>query len=500
MYDYDAVVIGAGLGGLTASAILAKNGFKTLVCENTGWVGGCCSSMEHEGYRFDIGASVVELSWIIDEFFTTVGKKTSDYIDMIPIDPIYGFVTAEGERFSYPVDGDATREVIAGFSGEDAKAWDRFSRIGSEIITGAFGPIMTKPFMTFTDAMKLALSNPRMAGYMRYMVMNFESTLCSFFKSDKVRASMSLQSYFVGLPPALCPGYIAFLAYSEHEGIFYPRGGMIQIPKAIAKVLEENGGEIKFNTRVKKVLVENGRAAGVELADGTRIKSRLVVSDINAKTLYLEQVGRENLPSWAVKAIESYEVSIPAPMIMLGLDKRPELDAHHTFCYTTLDEMNSIWFEDYYSKKLPDRGFMLISWPSHADPSLAPEGHHCLNLVTFAPYELAEGNWDDLKERYLENQLDLLEKRFGLADIRDHITVAKVNTPVDFERMYLHPGGAVYALQNDITASAFFRPRMRSRALRGLYLTGASTHFGGGVPPTIGSGIASSGLVLEDFA
>jgi len=160
--------------------------------------------------------------------------------------------------------------------------------------------------------------------------------------------------------------------------------------------------------------------------------------------------------------------------------------------------MNSIWFEDYYQKKLPDRGFMLVSWPSHSDASLAPEGHHCLNLVTFAPYELAEGDWDSLKEQYLENQLDLLEKKFGL-DVRDHITVAKVNTPRDFERMYLHPGGAVYALQNDIMASAFFRPRLRSKAVPGLYLAGASTHFGGGVPPTIGSGIAASCCILEDF-
>jgi phytoene desaturase len=498
MTDYDAVVIGAGLGGLSCAAILAQSGMKVAVCENTGWVGGCCSSMELEGYRFDIGASVVELSWIIDEFFEAAGRKTSDYIDFIPVDPIYGFVTEDGKRFSYPVDKDATREVLAGFSRQDAEAWDRFAKMGSELITGAFGPIMTSPFMTFSDAVKLAADNPKMISYMRYMLMNFESTLCSFFKSDKVRASMSLQSYFVGLPPALCPGYIAFLAYSEHEGIFYPRGGMIEIPKAIGKVLAECGGEIKFNARVKKVLVEGGRASGVELVDGTQIRSKLVVSNINAKTLYLEHIGREYLPSWAVKAMESYEISIPAPMIMLGLDTKPNLDAHHTFCYTTLEEMNAIWFEDYYAKKLPDRGFMLISWPTHADPSMAPEGHHCLNLVTFAPYELADGDWDDLRERYLETQLDFLEKKFGL-DIRDHITVARVSTPKDFEKMYLHPGGAVSALQNDIMASAFFRPRLRSRAVKGLYLTGASTHFGGGVPPTIGSGIAASKLILEDF-
>jgi len=498
MHDYDAVVIGAGLGGLSAASILAKSGLKVLVCENTGTIGGCCSSYEEGGYTFDIGASIVELWWIIDELFETLGKKTSDYIDFIPVDPIYGFVTADGERFSYPVDKDATRKVIEQFSTEDAEAWDRFAELGSDAINFAFGQVMTKPMMTLTDSMKLTMANPALAKYLKYMGKTFEGTLCGFFKSDRVRASMSLQSYFVGLPPALCPGYIAFLAYSEHEGIFYPRGGMIQIPKGIAAVLEEYGGEIRLDSRVSKVLVEGGRAAGVALSDGTEIRSRVVISNVNAKTLYLDMVGRDMIPSWAARAIDSYEVSIPAPMIMLGLNSRPELDAHHTFCYTTLDQMNSIWFEDAASGRLPQGNFMLVSWPSHADPSLAPEGHHCLNLVNFAPYDLAGTTWDEIKEQYLEDQLDNMERMFGLS-LRENIEVARLSTPMDFERQLLHPRGAVYGLQNDIMATAFFRPRMRSRVVKGLYLTGASTHFGGGVPPTLGSGIAASGLILKDI-
>jgi len=497
MYDYDAVVIGAGLGGLSTAACLAKNGLKTLVCENTSWVGGCCSSYEQDGYQFDIGASVVELSWIIDELFKALGKKTSDYIDFIPVDPIYGFVTEDGKRFSYPVDKDATREVLAGFSREDAEAWDKFARLGSEIVTQAFGPIMTSPFMTLMDAVKLGAKNPKMLGYMRYVLMNFESTLCSFFKSDKVRASMSLQSYFVGLPPALCPGYIAFLAYSEHEGIFYPRGGMVQIPKAIEKVFKEFGGEMKFDARVKKVLMEGGRAAGVELADGTQIRSKVVVSNVNAKTLYLDMIGRENLPSWATRAMESYEVSVPAPMIMLGLDTKPDLDAHHTFCYTTLEEMNSIWFEDYLQKKLPDRGFMFISWPTHADPSLAPDGHHLPQPGHLRPLRAGSG------------RLGRHEGAVPGCPAGSSREEVRPRHPRQHQgREAQHPKG----LREDV-------PAPRRRGLRaaerhhGQHLLPAPAAVQGGagaVPvrrlhalrrrgaPTIGSGIAASTCILED--
>jgi phytoene dehydrogenase-like protein len=266
----------------------------------------------------------------------------------------------------------------------------------------------------------------------------------------------------------------------------------------MAQAFGESGGEIKFNATVKKVLLDGRRACGVELEDGTQIRSRMVVSNINAKTLYLELVGEENLPSWAKRAIKSYEVSMPSPMIMLGLDRKPDLDAHHTIPYSTLDEMNRIWFEEYLNNRIPEFGAGLISWPTHADPSLAPEGHHILNMIAFAPYEPAEGDWDKIKEKYLETQLDVLERNFGL-NIRDHVVVAKVNTPKDFEKMLRHPRGAVYGLQSDITCSAAFRPGSRSRAVKGLYLTGASTHLGGGIAPTIGSGMVAGDLIGKDF-
>jgi phytoene desaturase len=499
MSDYDAIVIGAGLGGLSAGAMLAKQGFKTLVCEHTSRVGGCCSSFEHEGYTFDMGASIVEMAWIIDELFTRLGKKTSDYMEMVPIDPIYGFVTGDGERFTYPVDKDATREILARISPEDARAWDRFATVGSEAINEVFGTVMSTPMQSMLDAVKIGMANPKMIKYISYMLKSFESTLCSFFKDDKVRASMSMQSYYIGLPPALCPGYAAFLAYSEHEGIFYPRGGMIKIPEGIARVFTEFGGEIRLDTTVRRVLLEGNRAVGVELADGTQIRSRLVLSNINAKTLYLDLIGRDKIPGWAARAVDSYELSIPCPMIMLGMDAAPELEAHHTICYGTMQEMNSAYFDYFKKGKLHDGGMMIICWPTHADPSLAPEGHHALNIVTLAPYDLAEGDWDGMKDAYLETMLNAVEKKFHI-NLRDHITTAKVNTPKDFERALLHPRGAVYGLNNDLFSTAMFRPGLRSRVVKGLYLAGASTHFGGGVPTTVGSGVAVSGLIEKDFS
>lgn len=500
MTDYDVVVIGAGLGGLSAAALCQHRGLKTIVFENSSNIGGCCSSYTENGYTFDTGASVVELNFVIDELFMKLGRKTIDYINFQSIDPIYGFLTEDGQKFSYPVSAKDTRDVIARFDPDDGPNWDRFCKVGAEAIEDAFGKVMTKPMMTFSAATKIFMENPKMAKVAPAMIKNFEQVLTSSFKNEKVRASMSLQSYFLGLPPALCPGYVAYLAYSEHMGITYPKGGMIGIPNGMLKALQEDGGTLKLKTRVEKILTEGKKVIGVKLADGTEVRSKIVVSDVNARVVYEKMIGEAKLPIWANMAIKSYPYSIPAPMVCLGLDAKPDLSSHHTFCYTTLEEMNNIWFRDYVHNKLPLGGFMLISWPTHADPSMAPKGHHSLNLVTFAPYNLADGDWDneEYRERYLEATLDTMEKKFHL-DLRKHITVKRLIDPKSFERRFLHPQGAVYGLMNDFTKTAMFRPRMRSPLFKGLYLAGASVHLGGGVPPTTASGVCVGDLIAHDY-
>lgn len=498
MQDYDAVVIGAGLGGLACAAVLSKNGFKTLICENTGRVGGCCSSVDIGGYQFDIGPSIVEFKWVWDALFEKLGRDAGDYIEFVEVDPSYGFVTADGRRFSYPVDIEKTRGVIAEFSEEDARGWDRFGRVGEVLAEIFFGKSMFTPLQTLFDLIKFGVGNPGMARYGKYIFKNFESVLGEFFKTDAVRASMGMHAYYLGLPPALCPGYAAFLCYTDHLGVWYPKGGMIRIPSGIAEALEELGGEIRFNSRVERVLLDGRRARGVALADGTEITSRVVVSDINAKVCYLELVGRSKIPRWAVKALDSYDYSFANPNIMLGLDCSPELEAHHTVCHSTLEDMNRAWFDYYERGRIPDRGFMLISWPTNEDPSLAPRGHHCLNLVTIAPYDLAGGeDWDGLKERYIEMHLELVEKKFGLP-LKDHVTIAEMNTPKDYELMLRQPRGAIYGLQFDNMSSMVFRPSIRSRVVDGLYLAGSSTHLGGGTPTATASGMLAADFVTRD--
>lgn len=495
--DYDVVVIGSGVGGLAAAGVLAHRGYKTAIFEQAPRIGGCCGSVKHGDYQFDVGATVVLFLDVIEQYFASVGRNMSDFVSFAPIEPLYEVLTRSGKRWQIPTDPEATAEIYRSLSKADGEGWDRFAERSVGGIGKALTQIMTTPLQTMADAMKVYESMPALKADSIYMLKNFETTLRSFFKDEDVLGAMSLQSYNVGLPPALAPGYAAFLTYSEHEGCYYPRGGMKAIPEGMAAPFEQDGGEIHLNSPVDAILTEGRRAVGIRLKDGREVRAHRVVSDINARVVYEHMLRDAPVPWWARAAIRSYAPSQSSLMLALGLEGQPDLKTHHSFCSTGLEAMNRIWFDDYEKGRPCHGGYLLASMPSVTDRTLAPDGHHVLHLHTLAPYELKRGSWDALREQEMEGMLDVLENDFGVG-IRDRIRFSQLNTPVDYERKVGLHRGAVYGIENGLLATAAFRPRMRSGVIEGLYLAGSSVHLGGGIPVCIGSGLIVADLVGAD--
>ncbi len=494
MADYDVIVVGAGNGGITAGALLAKQGRKTLVLEQSNRVGGCCSTFERDGYKFDLGASIVEVVYPIELAFKKLGSSFWEELDLIPCDPIYSYIFQDGSRINYPLSLEGTAEVISKIDPEDGKKWFELADYFAEMMKKTIEAFFTSPANNFIDMAKMVMKQPGILKFLPLFATSYQDVIKKYFKNDVVQQTMSFQSFYCGLPPELAPGFIALIPYSEHEGIWYPRGGMIQIPMAIKRLGEKYGLEVQFNKQVEKVLVRNRRVEGVRLTDGTEITSDLVVSNVNAKKLYLDYIGEEHLPWLARYGIKSYEVSMSCFMIYVGCDYRPPLEAHHSLTIGPLEMMNDFWWNDFKKGRAPEDVHGLICWPTESDPSLAPEGHHVLNIMGMGPYELSGTNWDKEKQAYAEKMINGLSKT-AIPELADHITMLDISTPLDFERRLLSPGGAIYGLQMDIPAQATFRPSSKSKSIKGLYLTGASTHPGGGVPSTIASGLIAAELI-----
>jgi phytoene desaturase len=496
--DYDAIVIGAGLGGLAAGGVLAHRGTRTAIFEQAPRVGGCCGSLRHGEYQFDVGATVVLFLDVIEQFFRATGREMERYVQFLPIDPLWEVVNGDRQRFRIPTSAEETGKVFASFSEEDGEGWKRFSEAAESGMSQAMTQLFTTRFQTFEDAMNISRNSPSMTSDRGSMLQSFEKTLRSFFRSESILGALSLGSYSVGLPPALAPGYAAFLSYAEHQGSYYPKGGMKAIPEGMAKAFEEDGGEVHLESRVNEILTEGRRAIGVRLADGREVRSDVVIGDINAKAIYGKMLPRAVVPRWARLALRSLALSQSSSMLKLGIEGDEGFGAHHTLFSGGLEAMNRIWFEDYERGRPSRGGYLLASVPSKTDASLAPAGHHVVHLHTLAPYELAQGgSWDDIRERESDRMLDFLERDFGVR-VRDRIRYAQLSTPLDLERDVGLYRGALYGIESGLLSTSMFRPRMRSPIVDGLYLAGSSVHLGGGIPVCIGSGMIAADLVGED--
>ena len=498
MADYNAIVIGAGCGGMSVAAQLAKQGRKTLVIEQSDLVGGCCSTFEQDGYKFDLGASLIEDPEVINWCFERLGTTLEKEVDLVACDPVYDVILKDGTKLRYPISSDESARNIGEVSPGDVKGWHEYAEYMQGFLDAALGGFFTAPANTTADLIRLFLKTPQLLKFGPMFLSSYQDVIEKFFKDPRIRESIAFQSFYGGLPPDTCPGYIAMVPWSEHAGIFYSKGGMIGIPNALKRLGEKFGMEMRMNTRVKRVIVRNRRAMGVVLDDGTEITSDLVVSDINSKLLYLEMIGEEHLPWLNRVGIKSYEYSMATPMMYLGVDYEPPLDGHHTLITLPVEDLNDYWWNIYKQDRYAKDHFGIISWTSHSDPKLAKKkGHHVIVLTLEpAPYRLKDTTWDEYKPALTQQVIEYMSQRF-IPGLADHVQVAELSTPLDFERRLLSPEGAIYALRQDLTCGVTFRPAAKSKSIKGLYLAGASTHPGGGVPTTIASGMIAADLIQK---
>lgn len=494
MTDFDAIVIGAGLGGLSAAALLSAQGRSVLVLEQSDRIGGCCSTFERKGFHFDTGASIVEIIQPIEKVFRKLGATLQDEVDLIPCDPVMSVIHKDGSRTTIPLSIQKTGELIASISPADGRSWFEFIDFCAELAEVSLDTFFSMPADSMADMFKMARSQPRLMKYLPVFMSSYQDIIERFFKDERVLECLGYQSLYFGFPPALVPGPYAMVPYTEQMGIYYPRGGIIKIPEALRRVGEKLGMQVRLNSPVAKVIMHGQRVQGVLLEDGNQISAKVVVSDINAKTLYMDMIGEEYLSPLARRGIRSYAYSKSVPMLYLGLDYEPPLEAHHSLIGVTPEDINQYWWRHVETGVLDYESFGLICWPSYSDKSLAPKGAHVLNLIAEGFYNLKDGNWDDIKDEFIERTLDHYS-RTAIPDLKEHVKYVECSTPLDYERHLRLPQGAIYALQQDLSAQAIFRPAARSKNIRGLYLAGASTHPGGGVPSTIASGMIAASLI-----
>lgn len=482
-----AIVIGSGFGGLAAAVRLAVRGYDVTVLEALDAPGGRAYVHHIDGYTFDAGPTIITAPYLFEDLWAICGKRLADDVTLHALDPFYDVRFDDGTVFRYSADHEAMRAQVAAIEPRDVEGFERFLKASREIYQVAFEGLAEQPFHEIGTLLRAAPDMLRLGGHR-----SVYREVSRYFRSDKLRILFSFHPLLIGGNPFTTTAYYCLIAHLERSfGVHYAEGGMGSLVRGLVKLLEGQGGRVRCQARVAEILVDGDRAAGVRLLDGEVIESDIVVSNADAAFTYGNLLARHPRRRWTDGRLARASYSMSLFVWYFGTRHRYENVYHHTM---VLGPRYRGLLDDIFRRKvLADDFSLYLHRPSATDLSLAPAGCDSFYVLAPVPHLASGTDWRERAEPYREAVQRRLQSTL-LPDLAQNLTVSHMLTPKDFEERLSSVQGAAFAMEPRLLQSAWFRPHNRSEELRGLYLVGAGTHPGAGLP-----GVLSSARILDQI-
>ncbi len=485
-------VIGSGFGGLAVANRLQAMGMEVTIFEKRPRIGGRAYQFTEAGYTFDMGPSIITAPSIIDSIFAAAGARREDYIEFLPLDPYYRIFFHDGTTLDYSGDAEAMKAQMRRFNAGDADRFDAFMEaarpVYEAVITEGLG---ARPFDTVRSMLDFAPRALRLGAWRT--VAGFAGR---FFKDFRHQFLFSFHPLFIGGDPFRAPAVYIMIPYLEREqGVWFTRGGMYSLVEALARLFEEQGGQIRTNAEAQEILVEDGRAVGVRIG-GETFAADLVVSNADVAHTYKHLVAPEARRKYTDRKLDGMDYTMSCYLLYLGVRRTyPQLE-HHTLI---LSERYRELVRDIFERKvLPDDFSMYLHAPTKTDPGMAPEGCESLYVLIPVANQTSGIDWKEAGPRLTERVLDFLEA-WGLEGLRAHTEVMRTFTPDDFARELNAFHGNAFGIEPHLLQTAYLRPHNASEDVKGLYLVGAGTHPGAGVPGVMLSAEATAFSIRRDL-
>ncbi|MDQ3204168.1 MAG: phytoene desaturase [Pseudomonadota bacterium] len=488
-----AIVIGAGFGGLALAIRLQAGGVQTTLLEKRDKPGGRAYVYHDQGFTFDAGPTVITDPSAIEELFSAAGKSIKDYVELLPVSPFYRLCWEDGTAFDYGNDQASLDRQIQALNPNDVAGYQRFLAYSKAVFQEGYLKLGAVPFLSFRDMVQ---AGPQLARLQAWR--SVYSMVSQFIEDDKLRQAFSFHSLLVGGNPFATSSIYTLIHALEREwGVWFPKGGTGALVQGMVKLFEDIGGRVELNADVAKIDVSGDRATGVRLQDGRQFQADSVASNADVIHTYATLLGDHPRGQKESARLKGKRFSNSLFVIHFGLKRpQPQLQ-HHTVCFGP--RYRALINEIFQGEALAEDFSLYLHAPCITDPSLAPPGcssHYVLSPVPHlgnAPID-----WEVEGPRYRDRIFAYLEKHY-MPGLREDLVTSRIFTPNDFrEELNAHLGSA-FSLEPILRQSAWFRPHNRDASLGNVYLVGAGTHPGAGVPGVIGSAKATAGLMLGDL-
>ena len=480
-----AVVIGSGFGGLAAAVRLGVRGYRVTVLERMDALGGRAYVYRQDGFTFDAGPTIVTAPFLFEELWQLCGRKLADDVTLKPVHPFYRIVFDDGSTFDCSDDAQAMRAEVAKLSPSDVAGYESFLEKSRETFRIGFEQLGDEPFLSFKDMLKIAPDLLKLGGWR-----SVYATVARHVRDPRLRMALSFHPLFVGGNPFQTTSIYILISYLErHWGVHFALGGTGALVKGLAGLIEGQGGTIRCGADVARIDCEDRRAVGVTLANGEAIKADIVVSNADTAWTYSKLVDPALRRRWTNRKLAKARYSMGLFVWYFGTKRRYPDVQHHTIL---MGPRYRELLADIFDKKvLADDFSLYLHRPTATDPSLAPDGCEAFYVLSPVPNLDAGIDWAEKTETYRKAIAARLSETL-LPGLEDEIVSSHVLTPQGFhDRMLAHKGCA-FGMEPILTQSAWFRPHNRSEDVEGLYLVGAGTHPGAGLP-----GVLSSAKILD---
>ena len=480
-----AVVIGSGFGGLAAAVRLGARGYRVTVLEKLDAPGGRAYVYKQDGFTFDAGPTVITAPFLFEELWDLCGKRLADDIDLRPVWPYYRIRFDDGQTFDYSGDAAEMRAEVARFSPADVAGYERFLQASEAIFKVGFEQLGHVPFDSWTDMARVLPDMLKLESYRTVY-----SLACKHVNDARLRVVLTFQSLLVGGNPFATTSVYCLIAFLERRwGVHFPMGGTGSLVNGLVGLIEGQGGTLRCGQGVAEITVKNGAASGVRLESGETIAADVVVSNADSAWTYKHLLAPEHRKRWTDKRIERARYSMSLFVWYFGTRRRYPDVAHHTIL---LGPRYRELLADIFDRKLLAEDFSLyLHRPTATDPALAPPGCDAFYVLSPVPHLQSGTDWRTTAEPYRRKLQQRLQDTL-LPNLDEELVTSHLLTPQDFQDRLSSFRGAAFGLEPVLTQSAWFRPHNRSEEIDRLYLVGAGTHPGAGLP-----GVLSSARILD---